>query len=128
MDAFDHFAKETLHARSYVRYTDDFVILHDNPIELVSLLPAIRRFLHECLFLALHPNKVTLRKVWQGIDFLGYVILPHHRVLRTKTRRRMFTRLNAGNLSSYEGLLRHADTHALSQSLRSRIHRLDATR
>src|SRR3989338_3713261 len=61
--------------------------------------PDVARFelqLEENLFsLQLHPNKVTIRKLRQGTDFLGYVSLPHYLVLRTRTKNRMLKRLTA---------------------------------
>ena len=114
LDPFDHFIKERVCCKHYIRYTDDFILLHDNPVALVSLLPVIRRFLSDGLKLELHPTKIELRKLRQGIDFLGYVTLPHYRVLRTKTKRRMLKRLTKDNAASYLGLLRHCRSHRLS--------------
>lgn len=123
MDPFDHFIKEKLHIRQYLRYTDDFILLYDNPVELVSLLPIIRRFLAEQLRLDLHPRKVELRKLSQGIDFLGYVTLPNYRVLRTKTKCRMLRRLDVTNIASYLGLIQHSHGHALASHLIERASR-----
>jgi RNA-directed DNA polymerase len=89
MNEFDQFVKQELKIKHYARYTDDFVLLSHDRDELVSLLPKIEQFLSEHLRLSLHPNKVTLRTLHQGVDFLGIVIRPHYRVLRTKTRRRI---------------------------------------
>ncbi|MFA4846071.1 MAG: RNA-directed DNA polymerase, partial [Patescibacteria group bacterium] len=88
LDAFDHFIKDELRIHSYIRYTDDAVILMSDPAELRWLLPFIEQWLWHERRLMLHPNKVEIRKLNQGIDFLGYVTLPHYRVLRTKTKRR----------------------------------------
>ena len=65
----------------------------------------------------MHPNKVSIRKLNQGIDFLGYVVLPYHTVLRTKTKKRMLKRVNQENLSSYTGLLEHCDGYELRQKI-----------
>ena len=75
------------------------------------------------LKLKLHPDKVFLRKWSQGIDFLGYVIFPHHVILRTKTKKRMMRKIKHNyrllkerlinetdfnqSLQSYLGLLKH---------------------
>lgn len=123
LDSFDHFVKERLGVKRYLRYTDDFILLHDDPVELVSLLPPMRAFLRNQLRLELHPRKVILRKLGQGIDFLGYVTLPHHRVLRTKTRRRMFKKLRTvdpgsyARTESYLGMLQHANAWNLSKKV-----------
>lgn len=57
---------------------------------------------------------MTLRKLTRGIDFLGYVVLPHHRVLRTRTKRRMLRRVTEENLPSYCGLLAHCNGDTLA--------------
>lgn len=89
MDAFDHFIKEKLHIKYYLRYTDDFVIIHQDQNQLKQLIQPIQIWLKQHRELKLHPNKIILRKLSQGIDFLGYIVLPHYCVLRTKTKRRM---------------------------------------
>ncbi len=62
-----------------------------------------------------HPDKTTIRKWSQGVDFLGYVLKPDCTLLRTKTRSRMLKRVNRGNLSSYLGLCSHANSYELQQ-------------
>jgi len=114
LDAFDHFIKDELRVKHYIRYTDDAVILANNPAELRWLLPFIEQWFWSERRLTLHPHKVDIRKLVQGIDFLGYVTLPHHRVLRTKTKRRMFARVNRENIPSYVGLLEHCNGHELT--------------
>lgn len=131
----DMFVKHTLRVRRYARYTDDFVVVSRDAGRLLGLVGPIEEFLSRRLRLRLHPAKVRIRKFRQGIDFLGYVLLPHHRVVRTKTRRRMLGRLGAlarecaagrrdrasfeRSLCSYLGVLSHADTHRLRQDLRN---------
>jgi RNA-directed DNA polymerase len=135
LNEFDQFIKHTLKIRHYIRYTDDFVIVGAGREALEALLIPIRSFLKEHLHLNLHPHKVTIRKYRQGIDFLGYVLLPHHRVLRTKARRRIMRKLceritarKVGliqqesveqSLQSYLGVLSHANCYRLSQDLQN---------
>lgn len=137
MNEFDQFAKHRLKLENYVRYTDDFVVVAEDRPYLESLVPAIRSFLSERLALELHPGKVGIRKFGQGIDFLGYVVLPHHRALRTKTKRRMFRKLEQmakgcrdgtvseqafrQSLQSYLGVLSHADARGLSDKLKNQF-------
>ena len=123
MNVFDHFIKDVLRVKYYLRYTDDFIIIHDDPVELVSLLPAMRSFLHDRLALDLHPRKIILRKLRQGIDFLGYIVLPHYRLLRMNTRKRMIRRMKEGGLNkaqlySYLGLLSHAEEYEAELALK----------
>src|ERR1700735_4073581 len=89
MNEFDQFVKHKLHIKYYARYTDDFAIVSADRIYLENLLEPFSNFLHDRLALDLHPKKVSVRKLHQGIDFLGYNIFPHHRLVRTKTRQRI---------------------------------------
>lgn len=113
LNGLDHFIKETLRLHCYIRYTDDMVVLHHDAAYLEGLITPIAAWLARERQLVLHPGKIKLRKLSQGIDFLGYVTLPHYRVLRTKTKRRMFRRVNTNNRSSYLGLLAHCSGHVL---------------
>lgn len=135
MNAFDQFIKHTIKVRHFIRYTDDFVFISESENELRDLVPVIESFLTEFLCLHLHPHKVSIRKYRQGVDFLGYVLLPHHRVLRTKTKRRILRKLDQKldlvrqdlcpaesfeqSLQSYLGVLSHANAHRLSQGIRN---------
>lgn len=120
LNAFDHFVKETLRERYYIRYTDDMVILNADPVHLTELIPVMASWLQEHRKLTLHPGKIRIRKLSHGIDFLGYVTLPHYSVLRTRTKRRMLRRVNVDNLISYLGLLKHCAGFTLSREIQTR--------
>ncbi len=121
MNEFDHFLKRDMKIAYCVRYADDFVILHENRRYLENILPKISKFLESRLKLSLHPGKVFIKTIFSGVDFLGWIHFPHHRVLRTSTKRRMFKNLNRKinkeSLASYLGLLSHGDTHKLRQKI-----------
>lgn len=120
---FDVFVKHGLRVKQYVRYADDFVLLSDDRANLVTVLPEMRSFLFDCLALELHPNKVSIATFASGVDFLGWAHFPHHRVPRTKTKRRMFGRIRESprdeTLQSYLGLLRHGNAHNVECRLRN---------
>ncbi len=78
-------------------------------------------FLRERLYLTLHPNKIQIRKMTRGIDFLGYVVLPHRTVVRTKTKRRMLRRVNSKNLASYLVVCGHARALQLQKQILARV-------
>ncbi|PJA85883.1 MAG: RNA-dependent DNA polymerase [Candidatus Moranbacteria bacterium CG_4_9_14_3_um_filter_44_28] len=133
LNELDQFIKHKLKIKNYARYTDDFVIVGNTKKELENILPKINSFLKNTLSLELHPKKIVIRKQSQGIDFLGYVILPHYRLLRTKTKKRIFKKLKMRiaqyktgkidnkslnqSLQSYLGVLSHANTHKLKEKL-----------
>ncbi len=117
MNEFDQFMKHKLKARYYIRYADDFVILSDDKGWLKDILVEIDDYLSTTLGLSLHPNKVFIETLTSGVDFLGWVHFPKYRVLRTATKRKMFTRLNENNLISYQGLLSHGNAYDLREKL-----------
>ncbi|MCC6934430.1 MAG: group II intron reverse transcriptase domain-containing protein [Candidatus Yanofskybacteria bacterium] len=118
----DRFMGKTLRCLQYIRYADDFAVVSPNRAWLMSLVPHIRNFLGTALKLQLHPGKLTLRTVASGVDFLGWVHFPNHRVLRTATKRRMFHALRRSaalpTVASYLGLLGNGNTHRLVQMVR----------
>ena len=93
LNELDQYVKRELKAVCYVRYCDDFVIVADSKEYLEECVEKIEGFREGVLILDLHPRKISIRKVNQGVDFLGYVILPHRRVLRTHTKRRMLKKI-----------------------------------
>lgn len=113
MNEFDQFVKHKLKAKYYIRYADDFVIFSENKNKLEDLLLCIRVFLCEKLKLELHPNKVFIKTLASGVDFLGWVNFSDHRVLRTATKRKMFRKLKESNkketIQSYLGMLKHGN-------------------
>jgi RNA-directed DNA polymerase len=120
MNEFDQYIKRTLKVAQYIRYSDDFVLLHENRHYLVDCIPNISEFLQTQLGLSLHPHKLTITTLASGVDFLGWVHFPHYRVLRTTTKRRMLKRIaetqSKESLASYIGLLSHGSTYKLTQS------------
>jgi retron-type reverse transcriptase len=80
LDPFDHFVKEQLRVRGYIRYVDDFVLFGHDPAELAWQREACRSFLAR-LRLRLHPAKCVISRVVDGTRFLGYRVFPEHRVL-----------------------------------------------
>lgn len=121
MNEFDQFVKHQLKEKYYIRYADDFVILLQDKTKLEDLVPVIQEFLRKRLKLSLHPDKVFIKTISSGVDFLGWVHFPEHRVLRTSTKRRMLARVNEHNLASYLGLCKHGDTYKVRIELLSKI-------
>ena len=121
MNEFDQFVKHEIRAKYYIRYADDFIILSSDCSELLAFLSRIRTFLYDQLKLDLHPNKVSIQTLASGIDFLGWVHFPDHRVLRTSTKRRMLKHLGGepseATVASYRGMLRHGNARKLQKSI-----------
>ena len=123
MNEFDQYIKHNLKVKYYIRYADDFVITMIYRSELENLLPELRNFLKERLKLSLNSDKVFIKTLASGIDFLGWVHFPDHRVLRTTTKRRMVKNLSKNysqeTIALYHGLLKHGNTYKLREKIRN---------
>ena len=121
LNKFDQFVKHKLKAEYYIRYCDDFVIISKDKKYLELLLIQIADFLKNELNLSLHPRKVEVRKSSQGIDFLGYVIFPYYKVLRTTTKKRILKKINLGisnsTKQSYLGIFNHCKGYKISKHI-----------
>lgn len=126
LNELDKFMKHKLKIKYYLRYADDFLIIGNSKVNLLRYTSVLEQFLKDNLKLELHPKKISLRKLDWGIDFLGYIVLPHYILPRTKTKRRMFRKLeekqNSTNfnqsLQSYLGYLSHAISFKLAQEIK----------
>ncbi|MFA7319701.1 MAG: reverse transcriptase/maturase family protein [Parcubacteria group bacterium] len=133
MNRFDQFVKHKLKAKYYIRYADDFVFLSEDKKHLKEIIPTAEEFLKEELKLEMHPNKVFIKTLSSGVDFLGRINFFDYRILRTKTRRRMLRRMSLKqkmcreelvskesleqSVQSYLGILRHCRGYAISKKL-----------
>jgi len=132
LNGFDHFVKEQLKARKYLRYVDDFALFSDDRGFLVEAQQAIAAYL-ATLRLRLHPVKTQLFRTWHGANFVGFRVLPdrirvrNDNLHRSRRRCRHLQRAyTAGDLSlrelvqrlqSWEAHLKHGDTHRLRRRL-----------
>ncbi len=114
LDTLDQFCKHTLKAKHYIRYVDDFVLLHESPQQLNDWLRQIEDFLPS-LGVRLNPSKTILQPIDRGVDFVGHVIKPWRRTTRKKSVTQAMKRTAtapAENLretaNSYFGLLGQA--------------------
>ena len=133
LDGFDHFCKEVLRAKGYLRYVDDFALFHDDRKQLEAWRERIAAFL-EGRRLVLHPRKTTIQSTSIPAPFLGYVLLPDgQRRLPEDNVRRFRNRLRGlrdrwrqGTVTEEEVLIRvrswvahaeHANTRRLRRSI-----------
>ncbi|MDR2891581.1 MAG: reverse transcriptase/maturase family protein [Deltaproteobacteria bacterium] len=136
LDRLDHYVKDGLGVQYYVRYMDDFIILHRDKKELWRLLGLIETFLAGELHLRLNP-KTAVFSLCQGVDFVGYRHWPQSKkprrrnVQRAKKRFAGLTRLyHRGGVdqatvrsivASFVGYMRHCNGY---RSLLSALERL----
>ncbi|UHQ21934.1 reverse transcriptase [Lysobacter sp. 5GHs7-4] len=138
LDALDQFVKHELKAKRYLRYVDDFVIVHHDRHQLAAWRDQIEAFLAKRLRLSLKADQ-KLRPLADGIDFLGYVVRPTHTLVRPRVLAHAREALAAwqrahvsgdaiqatpaalravqSTAASYAGHFRHADTHRMQRRL-----------
>lgn len=136
LNELDYFVKHELKAKYYIRYVDDFVILHKSKLRLEYFKRKIQEFL-VCLGLELHPDKSEIYALRNGITFLGYRVFFKYRLLRKRnigTFRRRFednlrdyqdkiiTKEQLDNkLNGWFGYAEHANTYKFRQNILSKI-------
>jgi hypothetical protein len=125
MNDFDQFVKHKLKVKYYIRYADDFVIFSQDKKYLENVIYGIAEFLNNRLKLALHPDKVFIKTLSSGMDFLGWVHFFDYRVLRTVTKKRMFKKLKEDCkppvVNSYLGFLKHGNTGKIKDRIMNNI-------
>ena len=136
LDRLDQFVKHELKAPRYLRYVDDFVLVHRDREQLETWRCRIQEFLRTELLLELKADQ-RLRPLADGVDFLGYVVRPTHTVVRRRVVAHCRTKLaefeRAADFSpealerlrsvwaSYQGHFRHARSWRLTQALQARF-------
>lgn len=136
----DIYVKHDLRERHYVRYMDDFLIVHHDKAHLQRLRVDIERFLWQNLRLRTNAKtQVFPVGVTHGraLDFLGYRMWTSHRRIRRssvnrikRTMRRLQKRYGAGkttlervqqSVQSWVAHASHAQTYGLRKALLSGI-------
>lgn len=126
MNELDQFVKHKLKIKYYIRYTDDFVVINNNKNKLESVIPKLKHFLELRLKISLNPDKVFIKTLDSGVDFLGWIHFPRHRIIRITTKRKILRRVikNKADIQttqSYLGLLRHGNTFKLKNRILSSL-------
>ena len=89
LNELDKFVKYRLRAKFYIRYVDDFVILHSSREQLEAWKRQVDTFLKRELKLELHPDKSKIVPLSTGIDFVGFRNFYHYKILRKRNLRKI---------------------------------------
>jgi len=92
LNEIDHFIKQELEVKAYLRYVDDLILLSDHKCELHAWRRAIEERM-QTLRLRIHPRKAEVYRVVDGVDVLGYRVFPGYRLLRNDNGHRFNRRL-----------------------------------
>lgn len=114
LDGLDQFVKHRLRCKHYVRYVDDFVLLHESAQRLNAWREQIEQYLGT-LGARINPSKTILQPVDRGVDFVGHVIKPWRRTTRKRSVAQALARTTTApaaelreTANSYFGLLSQA--------------------
>ena len=100
LDDFDWFVQRELGCGAYLRYVDDFALFGDDKRRLWECKQAvIERLARERL--TIHEAQTQVLPTHCGIPWLGFVVFPAHRLLKSRNGVN-FTRRLARNLDAYE--------------------------
>ena len=111
---FDHYLKEDLKVRFYLRYADDMVILSSDKVVLHNILNRIQQKMKE-LHLILKPNYQIFPVEDRGIDFLGYIFRHKYTLLRKRMKLR--AKKHPQGLVVYNGWLKYCNSKHLQLKL-----------
>jgi len=89
--AADHYVKEVLRIKAFVRYMDDSVLWHDNKEILLHAGLSLQQYAVAELQLSLKP--LCLNHHSHGLPFLGYLLYPDRTRLAQRSRRRFIKKL-----------------------------------
>ena len=113
LDKIDHFIKERLRVKYYIRYMDDFLLMHHDRAFLESCLDSIKTKLSE-QGMMLNAEKTFIQKVRDPVIHLGFVYrltstgkvvilaLPEKIKHERKKIQRMVAKVNAGQMTKHD--------------------------
>jgi RNA-directed DNA polymerase len=103
LDRFDHYIKDSLRIKGYLRYMDDFILFSNKKAELHILHSGIGTFLKHELDLELKVKATKLAPVTEGVPFLGFRIFPNLIRLRHENKKRAMDTLRSGSAAFKAG-------------------------
>ena len=137
LNELDQYIKHKLKAKYYIRYVDDFVILHSNKNELNKYKETIGQFLRKRLGIELHPDKSKIIRLKRRLNFLGFRVFYYHKLLKKSNLIKMdnkFRILEEGYdkgcicydeiydfIEGWFAYAKHAETHILRKKVINEI-------
>lgn len=131
LNSFDHYVSKELGFKHYVRYVDDFVIVHENKESILKAVPLIRAKLKE-VGITLHPSKFYIQHYSKGVEFVGSVVKPGRIYVHNRTVHNAFLAVERFNktaptpdtlenfrstMNSYLGFMKNRATYNIRKNL-----------
>lgn len=127
LSGFDHFIKETLGCKAYLRYVDDFAVFGDDKKELWEIKNKMGEYLQR-LRLKLHKKKTRVFPSKNGCEFLGFYIYPNFRKVKKANVRLFETRLKAMQFAFRKGVISLEQIHKSIQGWIAHVEHADSYR
>ena len=108
LNELDYFVKHKLKARYYIRYVDDFVILHSSRERLEIYKGKISDFL-KTIKLELHPEKSKVVSLHAGVKLLGFRVFYEYKLLKKSNIRKMENRIEHFTEMYKDGIIEKAE-------------------
>jgi len=140
LNDFDHYVKKVLKIKHYGRYVDDMLFVHEDRPFLESIIPPLEEQA-AMVGLRIHPKKIVLKPISEGIPFLGQIIKPHRNYVGNRTKNNFYQAIQEINkvmavlpqfswqqlcdiratLNSYLGIMVHAHSYNLRKAMLGRL-------
>lgn len=140
LNDFDHFVKKNQKIMHYGRYVDDMIFVHHDKNYLQHIIPLVQTELRK-VALDIHPKKIVLVPVDEGIPFLGHIIKPYRNYLSNRTKNNFYQAIQKINqilavvpqfcwqqlcdiratINSYLGIMQHANTYNLRKAMLGKL-------
>jgi retron-type reverse transcriptase len=105
LDKMDHFIKDELQVKGYLRYMDDFILFGPDKDQLHLLKAKISDFLSGILLLELKEESTLVAPCSVGVPFLGFRIFPGHIRIKNENKNRWLKNLKKRVREFEEGLI-----------------------
>jgi retron-type reverse transcriptase len=138
LNELDQYVKHHLKAKYYIRYVDDFVILHKSKSVLQEYEQRIRAFL-QTLKLELHPTKCRITPLGRGVELLGFRVFYYYTLVRQRNLRKILNKLKGflieykcaaidasnvlNSMHGWNAYAMHANTYKLRQRIEAQVNK-----
>ncbi len=126
LSGLDHFIKEKLRVKAYVRYMDDMVFWSNDKAILKQVFLEVNHFIQSQLNCTLKPQMLNQTKY--GVTYLGYRVFPFYLQLSQRSKQRFIKKLSLLDTAYKNGSCSEADCQQKVQSLLAFTQHADASR
>lgn len=121
LDVFDHYIKEELKIRNYIRYMDDFCIFDRCKETLKLCRDRIKQFMNEKLRLEVKESATLINTALHGLPFLGVRVFPNTVRLIKENFMRSYKKLKTNEWMYKNDYIPYAKYSSSMQSLTSHM-------